>query len=160
MTIDEYFRFMGNLVVNLQSLEFAIRAYLHNENARSKQQRSEFGEKIYDFKEGDEVEENTFTNYDTLGQLIDKYNKIVELTDSSLCIDKERIVSVRDALAHGRTASESPSADAPQKLIKYDKPVNGKVRITHCDTLDESWFREKIRLVMESIKHVVQANSN
>jgi hypothetical protein len=31
MTNDEYFRLMGTLVVNLQSLEFALRGFLYNE---------------------------------------------------------------------------------------------------------------------------------
>lgn len=158
MNKDEYFRLMGNLVVNLQSLEFALRACLHNKDISPKQQKSKFDKKIYDFKERDEVEENAFTNYDTLGQLIEKYNRIVESIDSSLCIDKERIVNVRDALAHGRIAGESPSADAPQKLIKYDKPSNGKVRVINCFTMTKDWFDEQVRLIFENVQRVVKAN--
>jgi hypothetical protein len=149
---------MGILVANLQSLEFAIRSYLYNKDIHSKQQKSEFDKKIYDFKEGDEVEENAFTNYDTLGELIGKYNRVVESIDTSLCIDKERIVNVRDALAHGRIARESPSAHMPQKLIKYDKPSNGKVRVTHCFAMTKDWFGEQIRLVRENVQRIVRAN--
>jgi len=155
--LNESFQRMGKLVVHLQSLEFALRAFLYNKETGPKPTNPDFAKKIYDFNAGDYVDENAFTNYDTLGELIGKYNKIVALTDSTLCVDKN-IVDIRDALAHGRISSESPSFMEPQKLVKYDKPQNGQVRVTHCITLKKEWFDENIKLVHENILHVSEAN--
>lgn len=155
MTVDEYFRLMGNLIVNLQSLEWALRAFLYN--ADSKPKDPGFSKNIYDFKVGDCVEENAFTNFDTLGQLVDKYNGIVGSKDSTLCVDRG-IVDIRDALAHGRIASESPSPNKPQKLVKYTKPKDGKVYVTHYITMTEDWFNKHIKLVFENTLRVQKAN--
>jgi restriction endonuclease S subunit len=157
MTNDEYCLLMGKLVVNLQSLEFALRAFLYNKENSEKSTNPEFGKNIYDFKAGDCVEENAFTNYDPLGRLIDNYNGIVKSKNSTLCIDKN-IVDIRDTIAHGRIACESPSSETPQKLIKYSKPQNGKVCVTHCITLTKDWFDKHIHLVYESIQRVRKAN--
>lgn len=157
MTVDEYFQLMGTVLVNLQSLEFALRAFLYNKEVGPKSANPEFEKTIYDFKEGDCVEENAFTNFDTLTELIKKYNDEIASVDKTLCTD-EKIVCIRDALAHGRVASESPSTKALQKLVKYDKPKNGRVHVTHCIMLTKDWFGHQIHLVYENIKRVAKAN--
>ncbi|MCJ7729666.1 MAG: hypothetical protein MUO27_07300 [Sedimentisphaerales bacterium] len=155
--IPMHMKKMGHLVVHLQSLEFALRAFLYNRESISKQQGPPaFLENI---KEGDCVEVNAFTNYDTLGELIRKYNEMVALTHPALCVDKN-IVDIRDALAHGRIASTSPSPQAPQKLVKYAKPKDGQVHVTHCFTLTKDWFDKQIKLVLENILHIQKANEN
>lgn len=159
MQMDEYYQLMGTLVANLQSLEFALRAFLYNKESGPKPANPEFGKNIYDFKVGDCVEETAFTNHDTLGQLIDKYNEIVKSKDSTVCVDRG-IVDIRNALAHGRIASESPAPEVPLKLIKYGKPQNGQVCVTHYVTLTKDWFDKQIKLVHDNIFHVKKANEN
>ena len=153
--IEQYELWMGALIANLQSLECILRFFLYKKEIGSG--NSDFAKKIYYFKEGDFVEENAFTNFDTLGQLIDKYNGIVGARDNTLCVDRD-IVDIRDALAHGRIASESPSLSAPQKLVKYTKPKKGHVRVTHCVTLTKEWLDKQINLVGKNILRVQEAN--
>jgi hypothetical protein len=147
---------MGWLIVNLQSLEFALRAFLHNDEIgwQKSNQSSDFLENI---KGGDTVPKNAFTNYDTLKDLIKTYNRKVLGHDASLCVDEE-LVSVRDALAHGRIASKSPSTSAPNKLVKYDRPKDGLVQVTHCVIMDKEWFEKQIHLAYQNIQKVKKAN--
>ncbi len=120
-------QWMGTLVVNLQSLEFALRGFLYNcEIAWTNQGGPNFLEKI---AEGQQLEVNAFTNYDTLAKHIDKYNDEVRPRNIDLAVDPG-IARIRDALAHGRIAGLSPSPGEPLRLIKYDKPVSGRVHVT------------------------------
>jgi len=145
---------MGTLIVNLQSLEFALRAFLHNcETGSANHGEPTFLENI---TEGQQLAENAFTNYDALRDLIDKYNNKIRPTNPDLEVDPG-ITRIRDALAHGRIASQSPLANAPQRLVKYARPKHGLVRVTDCYTLTKEWFDEKIRLVAESVRRVARA---
>ncbi len=146
---------MGKLVVNLQSFEFALRGFLYNrEQGRTSQGRPGFLEGV---TKGQKVEENAFTNYDTLGKLIDKYNGKVRPADASLEVDPG-IARIRDAVAHGRIAGLLSSLDEPLRLVKYDKPANGLVRVTDFHILTKDWFDEKIKWVCQNLKKVQQAN--
>jgi hypothetical protein len=154
-TSQKYMLSMGKLVVNFQSLEFALRAFLYNHESGWRQQGDPtFLENI---KEGNSVKENAFTNWDQLGKLIKKYNEIVGSTNPEFFVDAD-LKNTRDALAHGRIASRSPSSDEPQKLVKYDKPSNEKVHVTHCVVLSKDWFDKEIRRVYEAVQKVSKAN--
>jgi len=146
---------MGQLVVNMQSLEFALRAFLYNNEKEWKKTDTE-PEFLKKIKEGDMVPENAFTNYDTLGKLIDKYNQIIKPTHSALCVDVD-IQHLRDALAHGRVASKSPSPEVPQELVKYSNPKYGPIKVTHCLILDGQWFNEQIKRTYTNINKVYQS---
>jgi hypothetical protein len=155
--IPDHMQWMGVLIVNLQSLEFALRAFLHNrEIGRTNQGTPSFLENI---AEGQEVELNAFTNYDTLPKLVKKYNREVEPKNPDLKVDAG-LSRLRDALAHGRIASSSPSLDVASKLVKYSrpKPADTTVHVTDCHTLTKEWFNEEIRRVFENVKKVQQAN--
>ena len=132
-----------------------MRAFLYNEGNgwQNDQNQPPFIENI---NEGCLVCENAFTNYDTLGTLIRRYNGIIENHDQSLRVDEE-LVNLRDALAHGRIASKTPSPDEPQKLVKYDRPQNGQVHVTHCLTMTEEWLKHKVKLVYDNLQRIVKA---
>ena len=150
----DHAQWMGTLIVNLQSLEFALRGFLYNcETGWTKQRGSSFFENI---TEGRQLAVNAFTNYDTLAKLIEKYNDKVRPRDSGLQVDLV-IARTRDALAHGRIAGLSPSLDEPLRLVKYDRPANDLVRVTDYCVLTKDWFDEKILLVTKSIEKVMRA---
>ena len=50
---------------------------------------------------GQRVPVNSFTSYDSLGNLVRQFNAVVETFDSGLVVD-ETVVELRDLLAHGR----------------------------------------------------------
>jgi hypothetical protein len=59
---------LGKIVSNLRSLECLLRMFLKEANGESSSTQ------YFNLKINDEVSEDSFTNYDTLGQLIKKYN--------------------------------------------------------------------------------------
>lgn len=150
MTLEEYTFGVGKLIVNLHSFEFALRAFLWNREGGSSWA---FLESLC---EGDTVPENAFTNYDTLGQLIIKYNAFVSSRFPNLQINPS-LVDLRDALAHGRVASSVPSP--PLRLLKFGKPAGGNVNVTHSIVVDDAWLSEqktRVRLQLEKIMEADQ----
>jgi hypothetical protein len=122
---DKNALWLGKLLSNFQSLEFGLRAFLTNVEIAS---GSSFplSENLYDMNEGDIVPENAFTNYDSLAQLIKKYNSHPKVVSDDLKIDSTLVV-VRDAIAHGRVSLETLSS--PLRLLKFDEPKNNQVKV-------------------------------
>jgi hypothetical protein len=112
-----------------------------------------YGEDFYSFPIDHELPESDLTNYDSLGQLIDKYNAVV-FTQESVGIDRG-LVEIRDALAHGRVSAEVTSDTL--RLIKFSKPKNGLVRVTFNALLSEEWFAEQKRRSVEALREVVRS---
>ena len=112
---------MGKLVVNFQSLEFALRAFLSNHESGWRQQGDPtFLENI---KEGDLVKENAFTNWDSLGKLIEDYNKLVGSTNPEFSVDAE-LKKTRDALAkYQDAAAKYREGGASKRLKGLDKKI-------------------------------------
>ena len=62
---------LGKLLVNFQSLEFVLRAFLWESEKDKEQNDSTYRElKLDKLKEGDIVAEDAFTSYDSLNVLI------------------------------------------------------------------------------------------
>lgn len=153
---DKHTLFLGKLVTNLQSLEFLLRGFLSTVyNLNSNGLIPGMPKNIYDLEVNTIVPENYLTNYYSLGQLIDKYNSYLNGRDTSLSINKQTLVDLRDALAHGRVSGTTPYP--PHKILKFDSPKNGQVRVAFSQTMDEGWFRDQIRFVFGEVKKVYNA---
>jgi hypothetical protein len=145
VNLEEYTFALGKLMVNLHSLEFALRAFLWNREGGSSWRF------LDGLRQGDTVPENAFTSYDTLGQLIAKYNAFVAPLSSNLCVDSD-LVSLRDALAHGWVASNAP--EPPLRLLKFGKPSGGTATVMHSILMEEGWLAAqttRIRIETEKI---------
>jgi hypothetical protein len=119
---------LGKLLVNFQSLEFVLRAFLYESTKNTIQNASSHDKlKLDKLKEGDLVGENAFTNYDTLKKLIVKYNNNAKISSANFTID-ETIVDVRDAITHGRVFGDIP--EPPMTLLKFSEPSNKQVKVT------------------------------
>ena len=139
---------LGKIVSNLQALEFLLRMTLMKVNGEVNDT------KYYDLKANDEVTEDSFTNYDTLGQLIYKYNSLVSAVDKTFCISNE-VVSLRDVIAHGRVFSMDPNPLHPFLILKFDKPVNGKVKVTFSEEMNPTWYEKNNDLIYKQIELVI-----
>ena len=129
---------LGTLVNNIQALETVIRGCLFkDELIKGISTQLEKGTKL---ERGEIVHENAFTNWDTLSELIKKYNKLS--ASKGLEVD-ETLVEIRDALAHGRTIAYQP--DGIYQLVRFKKPKNGKVEVEFSVSLTEEWFSKAIR---------------
>lgn len=145
---------LGKLIGNFQSLETVLRVFLDKMSA-STSPRLPQGKTYFGLRAGEEVPVNAFTNFDTLGQLVEKYNAVVRAKDSSLLVDAG-VVAVRDLLAHGRIAADSPD-ETRLTVIKFDRPLNATVRVTDSAMMTNQWCQERIDLVRMQLEKVARA---
>ena len=152
---DIYVKNLGKLVANLQSLEFVLRAFLINREIASGSTFPQ-SKSLNNMSVGDVVDENAFTNFDTLSKLIDKYNEDTRVKASGLTIEKY-LVEIRDAIVHGRVSSDTPLGNS--RLLKFDKPKGKKVKVTFSVTMTKEWFSKQIKQVYNAILSVSEANN-
>ena len=139
----------------MQSLEALLRFYLLKIGARARVQ-APGSPPYWSLSAGDEVPEDEFTNYDTLGTLIAKFNAHVGTRDASLAVDAG-VVSLRDLLAHGRVSADAED-EARLAILKFDKPKGGKVRVAAAALMDDAWFAAKTQYVLDQILRVNAAH--
>jgi hypothetical protein len=147
MNHEDHIRGLGLLVSYFHTFEFALRAVLKNHEMK-RMEKTDYSI----LKAGATVSEDPMTNYDSMGTLIEKYNKIAP---KELRI-KDGLVAVRDAIAHGRVFSDTP--DLPMRLFKFDKPKKGLVSVTFAETLDQRWFSEMSQHIYQEIQKVMKVN--
>ncbi len=153
MKYNEHILNLGELIATFHNLEFVLRAFLLERNSNTEPEVDH--ESIH---EGEWIEVNSFTNYDTLGQLIRKFNLVVEDSFPNFVIDTS-VVKTRDALAHGRIAGKSLSV-LPLSLLKFGRPKKGKVQARVEVVMDLKWFKDNLSIVHEQIKKVVNASKS
>ena len=145
---------LGKLIGNFQSLETLLRTFLHRMSAATAARLPE-GKTYFGLQVGEEVPVNAFTNFDSLGQLIEKYNAVVQAKAQALVVDAT-IVAVRDLLAHGRVTADSPD-EARLTIIKFSRPLNGVVLVTDSAMMTNQWCQERIDVVRMQIEKVARA---
>lgn len=152
--VDSYPLALGKIISNLHSLEVILRLFLHNvDKKRYSSSPSEMD--LNKINIGVKVPENYFTNYDTLGELIKKYNELLaELGEPKLSIDGT-LVRLRDALAHGRVLGSKP--EPPYRLYKFGKPTKKQVPIIDVIDLTEARLRKEIGHVFEELTKAKKA---
>ncbi len=151
---DEILFLIGKLYANLQSLEFVLRGALYEKGSQPHNPIG-LGVSINSFAVGDNIPENAMTDYSSLGQLIDRYNSEIANGELEKKVNRD-IVSVRDALAHGRASANKMDEDTT--LIKFTKPKNSSVTVSFSQRLTKTWLKEKIGLVYSEVIKVVKAN--
>ena len=144
---------LGKLLVNFQSLEFALRAFLLKTEEMAGSPFTKFKD-LHELSEGDEVPENAFTNYDNLRRLIEKYNDNPKIRAAGLCIDK-KLVDIRDAIAHGRVSALTPSP--PFRLLKFGKPKNNRTKVKFSILLTQEWYNQRLDYTHKASITVAQA---
>ncbi len=141
---------IGKIIMNLQSLEVALRLFL-DESVGPPDHNLHFEQ----LTQGDKVSKSPLTNYDTLRQVMKKFNKRLEALGVSKRVD-ESLVDVRDALAHGRVLGFQPKG--PLRLFKFAKPdrKSGKVEVATVVDLTPEWLDLQVRRTFDEIFKVVQ----
>lgn len=155
MASDHVLR-LGKLLGNLQSLETLLRIYLLKVGSAVADTRV-VKKPYWDLVVGDIVDDDEFSNYDTLGKLVAKYNLDISKRESSLCIDTQ-LIAVRDLLAHGRIAAAAADT-ASLKVVKFEKPQDGKAVVSASVLMDDDWFDTNIancRVQIENVSSAIQ----
>ena len=149
MTPDEHYRLLGKLMAHLQSLEFILRAFLQGLPS-ARPIGIPYGTDIYTYPVDTELPESEITSYDSLRDLIEKFN--IEMKRLDLPTVGATLVHLRDALAHGRVSSPTP--DDTMRLLKFGKPEKARVRIVFNQQMTKPWFRSQIQRVRQAIMAV------
>lgn len=141
---------LGKLMGNLQSLEMGARMAIVTLDKRAAEQVQS---QLLQVKTGDLVELNAFTNRDDLTQTLEKFNK---RTPYECRIDVRPIVSLRDALAHGRTFGFGPVRSI--RLLKFGQKVTaGKVPVELAVDMTDDWFRQHIQILEQALEKIRKA---
>ena len=140
---------LGGLLGNLHTLEFAIRLCLAQQPGSPA--RDLYTDEFRDAPVGTAIPDSDMSNFLTLGQLIKKFNGLFRQSGSAI---DPSIVDLRDVLAHGRVFA-GPD-DSHFRIIKFDRPSNGSVRVSYNQIMTEDWFTESKRRVRAAIETVVR----
>jgi len=142
---------LGKLVNNMQSLEFILRGCLFEDEIAkgiSKQLTSE-----PKFTKGEVLPKNAYTNWDSLGKLIRKYNGLQ--ISKGFEID-ETLVEIRDAIAHGRVFLYSETGDI--QLVKFKEPKGNKVEVEFNEWMTEEWVGRQNDRFYEAVLKVAEVH--
>ena len=90
------------------------------------------------------------TTWASLRELIKQFNKTVPC---EYTLDEDRIVDLRDALAHGFTHIKHPSS--PTRLIKFGKPRNEMVPVEIAVDMTREWLAEQRKATFEAFERIV-----
>jgi hypothetical protein len=148
--LDRHAQTVGKLVGYFQALESNLRAFLYE---RGVTPHHPFGtdKDLARVKPGDEVQLNAFTSYDTLGQLITKFNRVARNETPRVQVDPT-LVQVRDALAQGRVWIDHP--DLPVHLLKFERPKAGVTRVAYHVIMTPEWLKVQTQVVQAEVVKV------
>ena len=159
MELNEYACKLGRIHGNLMSIETSIRFFLQNQVDRRQitlESNLLTVHPDYDsLKVGDCVPENAITDFKSLEALIDAFDRGVAEKYPDLKLDKA-LITLRDALAHGRAFTLDPKL--PLLLVKFAKPVDGKVRVEFAEHVTDEKLLEWFNIVMENLRRVTVAS--
>lgn len=148
---------LGSIKANLLSLEFLLRVFLFNSEGKVSGGSCR-PISLHSLEAGQLAPVNALTNYDSLGQLIDKFNHFVKQNSAEeLCINKAQLVDLRDALAHGRAFTDRPAP--PFRLLKFAKPRGEKVEVTFSALMTKEWFVNQAGYILQAMKSVQEAGN-
>jgi hypothetical protein len=136
---DLYPKMLGQLVANIATLELSLRVviYLHEVPV---EQRQPVAKRLTSLRAGDTLEVSSLTSWDSLGELIAKYN----LHNPGASIPED-IKDLRDAFAHGRILADNPTSDL--KLVRFSRPKGGSVTVELAQEMSIEWMGEQIHKI-------------
>jgi hypothetical protein len=101
---------------------------------------------------GTVFEKDEFTNYDSLGKLVDKFNEKMKCQGMSE-LDNS-LIDLRDAFAHGRVFTLE--GEDFMRLVKFGKPDKSGARVCleFNEVMSEEWLASCIKRVCEAMFYV------
>jgi hypothetical protein len=135
---------IGKLVSNLVSLETGLRVAIYlSETPAAERVPNSFRIAELTLTVGQVLEENALWSWDSLSDLISKYNEL----NPDAAID-ETIQDLRNALAHGRILAANPTSE--MRLLRFSKPRNRKVTVEMVQSITLEWLDVQIKRTMEA----------
>jgi hypothetical protein len=141
MDAIEHVTGIGKIIGNLHALELLLCVFL----CKAKGENPDFPKSSTQI-----LPENHLTNFMTLGALIDCYNSMLAPAESMFAVNRS-VVTVRDAIAHGRLTSQSPSM-YPLTLYKFGRSKSGILTTEIVEVISKEWLDEKLLLLRDQIE--------
>lgn len=143
---------LGTLLTNLHVLEYAIRGRLSYEDPAVDGELAA-NMQVSQVQVGDVVRANSLTSYESLGELIARYNRTLAAIDD-VRVDPT-VVSLRDVLAHGRLLPLE--RESSLRLIKFGRSDGAQTVVEFAQTLSHAWFREQITRLEAEVDKVLES---
>lgn len=109
---------------------------------------------LADLQEGQWVERTPISDPRSLTPILRRYNCLVATKNE---IETQRIVTLRDLLAHGRTfgLGSSPLLS----IVKFGREPNeaGRILVEKCVEMNQAWFDNELAFVGQSLGKIVDA---
>lgn len=142
---------VGRMKINLISLEYLLRDY----HAKKKEEPP-FS--ILSINKNDLIKADSYSNYDTLRDLIRIYNADKKNADK---IEGKLIIEIRDALAHGRLLAFSMGKPIQLQLFKFGEPnKDNLVKLIFKEELTVEWLRTKNEFLHSQMLKILNASSS
>ena len=151
---DQIQLLLGKLMENFLELELVVRLFLHVCDQKNTG-KSYSAVNHLKLNEGDTVDLSFMTNEQTLSELIQKYNKIVSRLSHDLLLH-EKLITLRNAIAHGRLLSQTNSS--PPRLVNFGHTKKEKVKVLYVADLTEQWLKEQLGFTHSAFLKVIKAN--
>lgn len=146
--LDDHALGIGQIIGNLQSLEVAIRLFLEwVEPGPASPRWSD----PFSLKQGGRLPKTALTDYASLGQLIDRYNRHIAAINLELTVDRS-VVEVRDALVHGRLLAQE--SRRPLRLFRFSEPCGGTVEVRQVTDVTDKWLADQRRHIADELEKV------
>lgn len=145
---------VGKLVTHLHAFEYALRGRLSYEDPPVDGVAAA-DVRLADLEVGQAVPVNALSSYESLGQLIRRYNQLISAEDPDLVIAANEIVALRDAFAHGRLVPLE--ADGLLRLMKFDRPVDDRTSVEFAVTLSLEWMHQWCLRLEREFEKVVES---
>lgn len=146
LTVDEFSKRIGAIVVNLQAIETTIRFFFFRKNSE---------EGAFPKKCGEEhVPSTSLTTYRQLRKWIRQYNSALTKDEREKYEISEDNAEIRDTIAHGRLVAPDPPS-LPYTLWKFGEPVNGVVPVKFCQALTREWLDHTIKSIASDQDRVI-----
>ena len=144
---------LGKLLLNLLSIEMLVRTILDKEEAINN---------LPKFEAGERVKLSQLTNTDTLTQVLTTYNAAYNNK-----VDIDKIVPLRDAIAHGRLFGYGPrEVDGSLRLVKFkhdktpknktpkNKTPKNEAEVECSVKMNKEWFDENLQYLQGVVNNL------
>jgi hypothetical protein len=150
MAREPYALLIGRTLLDLYALEHALRRFLENVDTSISA-----AEELPSLTIGETLPSDVATNQDSLGILIDKFNKsVVASNHAELAIDNG-VADAAAVLTTGRIWGEN--SETPVHLVQFSMPTYGLVRCTSNQLVDHGWLEAQALRLKAALANVVDA---
>ena len=145
---QRYFENLGVVLGTLLHLDLLVRVAVEWMDEAGKQKPI-----VGPYHEGEWVPRTPITDPAPLRPMLIRFNRLVPEADH---LDVERLVRLRDTVAHGRIANRDPNA--PMTLVKFARAPDpsDRIQVEAVLTMTEEWFAEQKDFTQDAFQRALK----